>query len=627
MKARWSLQRSGRGTVVSLIALLSVHAFAEQQTRNVLALYANARTLPANIEADHGLRAALADTQARHVEVYSEFLDVPRFSGPSYAHTVATFLGNKYAEHPPDVIFIGGSDALAFALVNRSLMFPTVPMVHAGVPTPFLKSLGKLPADVIGDPMEVDSLRTIELAFRLHPKATQLILVTGAGDFGKAWETRLRDEAPRFPSRATPHFFAKMPTETLRERLAALTGDAVVFTPGYFIDGDGHGTTPHDAATFVASIAAAPVYGPYATFIDTGVVGGYAPNFYEIAYQAGGYVNAVLDGADPASMSSTYSTPTALNIDWRQVERWGIEPNMIPKDAYIQFREPSLFEAHRVEVFTAAGVIVLQSALIISMFVERRRRHAAERLLETRGLELAHTSRVAIAGELTASIAHEINQPLGAILSNADTGELILESDADRRDDLRAIFADIRRDDLRASEVIRRLRTLLDNHQYERAPFQINDVVSDVSSILSVEARRRGMMLDIPRSSADATVVGDRIQITQVLINLVLNAMDAVCDLPEERRWVVVSTHVDGDRVTVEVLDRGNGIAPEHLPQLFDSFFTTKLKGMGLGLSIARTLVTTHGGRIWAENRTAGGAIFRVELPVLTSAQGAANSA
>ncbi len=235
--------------------------------------------------------------------------------------------------------------------------------------------------------------------------------------------------------------------------------------------------------------------------------------------------------------------------------------------------------------------------------------------------------RLAVAGELTGSIAHEINQPLGAILSNADAADLILESGlesglepgpagaGDRRPELRAILADIRRDDLRASEVIRRLRALLDRQQVEHQPFDLEGTLGEVADLLRVEVRRRRVTLDIRAVETAVTLVGDRVQIQQVLINLLLNAMDAVAELPEERRTVVVSCTAAPGCIAIAVRDRGPGIAPEHLPQLFDSFFTTKREGMGLGLSIARTLVEAYGGRIWAENAPDLGAIFRIELP------------
>jgi signal transduction histidine kinase len=187
---------------------------------------------------------------------------------------------------------------------------------------------------------------------------------------------------------------------------------------------------------------------------------------------------------------------------------------------------------------------------------------------------------------------------------------------------VRRILADIRRDDERASEVISRLRAMLARHEVERKPFELNQAVREIESMLGAEARRRGLTLDIRPAAAPTAVVGDRIQIQQVLINLVLNAMDAVADVAEERRTIVVSVESVASGVEVAVRDRGHGIAPDHLPKLFDAFFTTKSNGMGLGLSIARTLADTHGGRVWAENGSGEGAVFHVELPLARATGG-----
>jgi len=227
---------------------------------------------------------------------------------------------------------------------------------------------------------------------------------------------------------------------------------------------------------------------------------------------------------------------------------------------------------------------------------------------------VAHASRLAVAGELTASIAHEINQPLGAILSNTAAAELILQSGEDRRDLLRHILADIRRDDVRASEVIRRLRTLLAKHEVEQRSFDLNTAVTEVAALLQREAERRLVRIEM-RLASVATVVGDRVQVQQVLINLLLNAMDAVDQVGEDRRGIIVAVENVGHRIIITVRDQGRGIAAEELPKLFDSFYSTKRTGMGLGLSIGRTIVETHGGRIWAESQPGVGSQFHIEFP------------
>jgi C4-dicarboxylate-specific signal transduction histidine kinase len=297
------------------------------------------------------------------------------------------------------------------------------------------------------------------------------------------------------------------------------------------------------------------------------------------------------------------------------VQRWGIDERAIPDTAVVHFREPGLWDAHRSEVLLALAVVLVQAGLIAGLIFERRRRKLAVQAEQKQRAELLHASRVAMVGELTGAIAHEINQPLGAILSNAEAAEMMLASGAQRPDELRQILADIRRDDLRAGEVIRRLRGLLARHQVEHQCFDLDEAVADVEPILRAEARRRAATLEFQRVPAALLMQGDRVQVQQVLINLVLNALDAVAELPETQRSVIVTVFQDQAHVGLVVQDRGNGIAPEALPVLFDSFFSTKATGMGLGLSIVRTLVEAHGGGVTASNRVDGGALFRVEFP------------
>jgi signal transduction histidine kinase len=192
---------------------------------------------------------------------------------------------------------------------------------------------------------------------------------------------------------------------------------------------------------------------------------------------------------------------------------------------------------------------------------------------------------------------------------------LLLQSGSDRREDLVRIVTRIRRDNMRASDVIRRLRTLLAKHEPERRPFDIGAAMTDVSVTLRPEAERRRITLDTRSAAATIYISGDQTQIQQVLINLVLNAMDAVANLPENRRYIEVVMDLHDCNCLVAVKDHGDGIAPESFPKLFDSFFSTKASGMGLGLSIARSIVEAHGGRIWAESREINGTAFFVELP------------
>ena len=240
---------------------------------------------------------------------------------------------------------------------------------------------------------------------------------------------------------------------------------------------------------------------------------------------------------------------------------------------------------------------------------DRRRAEEANR-------SLAHAHRVAGMGELTAMIAHEVNQPLGAILSNAEAAELLLESDNPPLDEIREILADIRKSDLRADEAIRRIRALLRKREMQLEMLDLNEIVGEVVQLAAGDALRRQVRIRVEPDPSLPRVPGDRVHLQQVLLNLIINAMDAMKETPEADREISVRTRSTGDGlVEACVSDRGTGIAQGKLSAVFDSFVTTKPDGMGLGLAISRSILAAHKGRIWAENNPGGGAAIRFTLP------------
>ncbi|HAY27537.1 MAG TPA: GHKL domain-containing protein [Candidatus Accumulibacter sp.] len=604
-----------------MLTMVGLPVAAVAKARSVLVLYAFGRLLPANIEFDRAFREAISTTGLPPVSVFDEFLDQPRFANETNARVLARYLRDKYASQPPDIVVVAASEALLFLLQHRTELFPRVPVVHAAVSRSVLDSLASLPADVVGVPIEYDFSGTIEQALRWHPQARRLLIVTGSSTSDRRFEARLRAEAPRFRSRAAVEFLAGLPTDVLLQRLAELPRDSVVFTTGYFEDGDGREFTPRSSAEAMARVASAPIYGPFDTFIGTGVVGGRVPSFADMGRQSAEIVSALLAGVEPGALRLPPVMPNALAVDWRQVRRWRIDENMIPVAARVHFRDPTLLEEHGGIVLAATSVLLLQALLIGWLVFERRRRRLAEQATQKQRFELAHASRLAVVGELSASIAHQINQPLGAILANAEAAELMLESGGDCRDELQRILSDIRQDDLRAGEVIRHLRSLLEKHECERHLFALDAAARDVASLLQAEARRRRIGLEVRLPNTPAWVLGDRVQIQQVMINLILNAMDAVAEATASRRAVVFTLDSDAGSATVTVRDHGHGIPPQDQPRIFDSFFSTKEKGMGLGLAIARSIVETHAGRIWLDPIVGEGAAFCVELPLAVVAE------
>lgn len=618
--------RQRRALLIAAALCGASGAAAETTTRNVLALYSNNRLSPGILTADRGLRAALAAPTEVRVQVFTEFLDTPQFEGLAHEQTVLDYLRAKYRDLPPDVLVAVSDAAFDFLARHRRQLFPAAPLVHAGVSPALLGRHG--PADdVLGVPMQYDFGGTIEQALRWHPAARRVVIVTGASSRDRSWEAQLRVQAPALTQGRALEFWAGLPAPLLQQRLAALTADTVVFTPGFYLDGAGTASNPPDAAALIAQASAAPVYGPLETFIGTGVVGGRMPSFEGAGRQAGEIVVALFAGRTPAARDLPERQPIALHVDWRAVQRFGIDTGAIPPDAVVHFRTPGFWQQYRAVALGGGAVIALQAALIGALLFERRRRRSAEAAAPQRRIELAHASRLAVAGELTASIAHEINQPLGAVQTSADAAELLLQSGDDRRGDLQRIVARIRRDSVRAADVVRRLRQLLARHEPERLPFDLGPVLHDAALLLAPEARRRGIGLDLQLGTDAGRISGDRTQIGQVLINLMLNAMDALAGAAPEQRVLRIAAEAAAGRVRVSVHDRGKGIAAADLAKVFDSFYSTKPQGMGLGLAIARTIVEAHGGHIVAASSPEQGTTFSFELPLLADEPAAAAAA
>jgi signal transduction histidine kinase len=229
--------------------------------------------------------------------------------------------------------------------------------------------------------------------------------------------------------------------------------------------------------------------------------------------------------------------------------------------------------------------------------------------------QLILAGRVSLLGELSASIVHEVNQPLCAIISNAQTAQRLLNSDTLDRAELREALADITRDGQRASAVIAHIRGLLKRLPMQRAAIDLNELIREVCDLMRWEMNRRRIPVKLELADQLPAVRGDRVQLQQVLLNLMTNGADAMESVAPQKRELVLRSTVDGaDKIVVAVKDSGTGIDPHNSERLFDSFFTTKPDGMGMGLAICKSILDAHGGDIWASANAEAGSTFQFTL-------------
>jgi C4-dicarboxylate-specific signal transduction histidine kinase len=366
----------------------------------------------------------------------------------------------------------------------------------------------------------------------------------------------------------------------------------------------------------IAEVANRPIVIDSETMLGYGGTGGFVASPTAIAQQTAQLALRVLNGQDPSTIPASIDELKPI-FDWRQLKRWHVSEHRLPLGSEIYFREQAMWERYWWEIALTIALVLVQAGMIAVLLREHRRRQFAEVQSRQRMAELAHVNRFSTAGELTASIAHEINQPLGSILTNAETAQAILKSPSPDIAELNEIVGDILRDDRRASEVIRRMKSLLAKAPFELKSLDLNDVARETVEFLSALAVARKVELTSLITQNALPILGDRIQLQQVILNLVVNGIEAMKDTPSENRIISIRTSRLENFAQLSVSDRGPGIPEDKLKKVFEPFFTSKAEGMGMGLSIARTIIEAHHGLISAKNRDHGGASFRIKIPLV----------
>ncbi|SEU26615.1 sensor histidine kinase [Stigmatella erecta] len=627
---------SWRTASILCISLLLAPGAVAQEARpaakSVLLLLPEDTALPAMAIIVASVRASLWETWGGPVNVDVESLELGWSHGPEYKHALLSWYLFKYRQRQPDALITFRSDAIQLTLELRQELWPHIPVV-------FLSENEQLweqpphPERVVGQWLRYDMRGTAELALQLMPGTRRLAFVNGSSPWEQAQQVRmLRELQPLLAQRKLELIdLSGLPLAEMLERVRTLPADTVVLTFTFIIDSTGRPFVPREVARLLLATSNRPCFAVHDTVLGMGFVGGVLVNYEAMGQQLGMLTTRMLRGEPVDFRTPLEPAPVdRVTVDARALQRWGIARDRVPPGAGLAFVEPSLWERYRLHVLGALTFSALQSLLAVVLVVERRRRMRVQaELVERQRLEklaeiearrtldqLAHVSRVAAMGELAASLAHELNQPLAAILTNAQAARRLLNANPAELGEVREALGDIISDDKRAGEVIHRMRALLKRGEPRQELHPLNDLVREVARLLANDMHLRGATLHMVLAPSLPAVRGDGIQIQQVVLNLLINAMDAMADVPAGQRQLQVRTASPGpEQVELSVQDSGGGIEPSRLALIFEPFYSTKDQGLGMGLSISRSIVEAHGGHLQAESPPGQGALLRCVLP------------
>lgn len=552
---------------------------------------------------------------AESPEPYYEYLDAVRFPDRAHRDLFRDTIRRKYSDIRFSLIVPVAGTAMRFVDDLRDELWP-------GVPVLFTRYNASQPLAV---PVREHDL-VLGFEFSLQPAlATIKAIVPGTTHVAVAWDEDMAgrgqtpDAAAEFRRQDLQAIDLNgLPLNELISRLRQLPDHAVVVlgVSSGRLDSE-HWMNPAWPLCEVASTAAnRPTFMLGAHFLGCGVVGGLLRDFSAIGRIVGERALSALDGRQPANEVIPLAEFTGAVFDARQLERWQIDEGRLPAGSVVRFRQPSLWRDFRLQVLGTAGAIGVLMALVGGLLYERRGRHRAERDSRRSLAIAAHADRAMTMTALTGSIGHELGQPLGAIRLNARAAEQLIASNRATPEELLDILRDIGRADDRATQIIERLRTMMKKRDIDKRPIDVFAVVRESLALLAHDASARHVRIDCRLPAAPGVVQGDQVLLQQVMINLVLNAFDAMANAGASAdRRIVVEAGLRAAVVEISVRDSGPGIAPQLNGKLFEPFVTTKAHGLGLGLSIVSSIVAAHGGTISAHNAPEGGAVFCVTLP------------
>jgi signal transduction histidine kinase len=593
----------------------TVASAADGGHRRVMILHSVGREFrPWNVYAKD-IRAEL-DRQTRWpIDVQEHSLVAARSDDPRAEELFVEYIKALYGDAPPDLIVSIGAPSAAFFQRRRKDLFPTTPIVFTVLEDRRVQYSNLTENDTVVSARN-DFRFLFESYLGIAPDTRIIAVINGNSPNEQFWQGELRRELKPLEHRIEIRWYNKLSYEDTLKQTASLPPHSAIFWYQMVVDAAGVAHEGDRALTRLYATANAPIFTHDDAFFGQEIVGGPMFSALDLSRKAAAVAMRILAGEKAGDIKTAVSTFVAPKYDWRELQRWNIGERRLPPGSQIYFREATAWERYWWEIALVIAIILIQAALISILLREHRRRQLAEVQARQRMAELAHLNRFSTAGELTASIAHEINQPLGSILTNAETADAILKSPTPDVAELKDIVRDILQDDRRASEVIRRMRSLLTKAPFELKSLDLNDVARETVEFLSKLAIARKVELISVTTQNALPILGDRIQLQQVILNLVVNGMDAMRDTPSENRTISIRASRVDKFAELSISDRGPGIPPDRLKDVFEPFFTTKVEGMGMGLSIARTIVEAHNGQISAVDEPRAGAVFRIRLPI-----------
>ena len=626
-----SMNRQHLRTVRALMLLLGVTlllpateplAQSVAKPKRVVVLYWYDQNFVGHVIWDQAFRSALRASPAGSIEYYPEYLEANRFPGADQSQILYKYLKQKYADLPPDVVVAQSEASLDFFIKHKDDLFPQVPMVFYSGARPSPATLAALP-NVTGVVVFGGFKKTLDSALAIHPETEQLFVISGSLERDKRFETTARPELKDYEARIKINYLTDLPPAELRARVAQLPARSLIlYVWQQALDEQGKLLESADVLSSIARITPVPIYGLSSPLIGRGIVGGYVYTPEAGAARVAEMVQLIAGGrrAQDIPVESIRTIPM---FDWRELQRWQISEDKLPAGSIVQFRELTLWQQYKWRVVGVLAVLLVQTAFITVLLVERRRRRLAKEALDRLNAELETRIEQRTAAlnaksrELEAfaySVAHDLKAPLRGIDGYS---RLLLEDYADRLEGEGRNFLEIIQSS--TDEMNQLIDDLLAYSRLERRELKTGriELAPIVNSLVEEKRREEARSIDFVVDVNGSTVLADANGLSQSLRNYLDNAVKFTHKIENPR--IEVGAKDEAGNCVVWVRDNGIGFDMKYHDRIFEIFqrlgATEDYPGTGIGLAIVRKAMERMGGRAWAESTPGAGATFYLEIP------------
>lgn len=590
--------------------------------KNILILYAMAPSTPAYQVISDGIRSKLTEAFGDGVSLHMEYLETERYPDGNYPKERFEPINWKYEKIDIDMLICVGVNIISTVkrCANQKLLnLPAITIEYDVAEFGF-------PLDLrLNDKNAIIGIKpnirgTLRSALDLFPDRNHLYILCGTSKTDLMYLKITAAVVSQLDKNLKISYIDQISMDDALSIMSNLPDSSLVFIPGFNTDNKKVFYYNPEAIRLISQASKAPVFTMSDMGFGEGAVGGYILSFRKTGLLAGDIAAKILKGLDPNSIKVVESDYFDYIYDWRQLKKWGaLNIRQLPKNSIIEFEEITFFDKYKLFIIAILIFLVFQTLMILNLVrMNRRQKLITAQLIETQGRyrELIREDRILRIGQMTASLSHELNQPLTAILSTAQAGIRILDSGKNDQELLKEIFRNIVEDDKRTASILSSLRGMMKLEKREKEKVDLNELIREIVEIYRSEAiaKASGIIAVLPEKPV--FIYADRIQIQQVIMNLLSNALQSVEKADKRDSNIEIIETDTVEYVIVSVRDHGPGIDPSMKEKLFKPFTTTKKEGFGIGLAISQSIIYDHQGKIWAENLPGGGAVFSFSLKI-----------